>query len=137
MNFYLPNDSALQAWLINNSNHKPQVYFARPDSDTILFGDHAYKYWSTESSGRKLFLTFEAARPRYLESLDESLAYAARSSTRVVGAEGAASGSIQNRIDMTDYDFGNIHSAQWEFGIHATTSFYNRLLDEFDIMFLP
>ena len=137
MNFYLPNDSALQAWLINNGNYKPQVYFARPDSDTILFGDHAYKYWSTESSGHKLFLTFEAARPRYLESLDESLAYAARSSTRVVGAEGAASGSIQNRIDMTDYDFGNIHSAQWEFGIHATTSFYNRLLDEFDIMFLP
>ena len=66
VNFYLPNDSALQAWLINNGNYKPQVYFARPDSDTILFGDHAYKYWSTESVGHKLFLTFEAAQPRYL-----------------------------------------------------------------------
>jgi hypothetical protein len=74
VNFYLPNDSALQAWLVNNGNYKPQVYFARPDSDTILFGDHAYKYRSSESSGRKLFLTFEAAQPRYLEILDESLA---------------------------------------------------------------
>ena len=87
--FYLTTDDALHRWEDNNTFFKPQTFYQANG------GDHTYKYFPGNPSGEKLFLTFFFSQNRILQRLEESLAYAAKSSTKAMGAESNAHGSYQ------------------------------------------
>lgn len=124
INFYLATDDALEAWVVNNSYFKPEV-FAQ-----VTGGDHAYKYFPGNPYGEKLFLTFIVSPKRNLQQMEESLAYAARSSTKAVGAEGNTQGSISVSINEADYGYQDEHSGFWQFNLQKMKLAYDRLMDE-------
>jgi pimeloyl-ACP methyl ester carboxylesterase len=127
INFYLATDDALDAWVANNSQYKPEV-FAQ-----VTGGDHAYKYFPGNPSGEKLFLTFLLSPSRNLQQMEESLAYAARSSTKAVGAEGNAQGSISVSINEASYGYQDEHSGFWKFTLQRMKPAYDRLMDELGV----
>jgi hypothetical protein len=124
INFYLRSDDALELWVLNNSLYKPEVFY------TTTGGDHAYKYHPGNASGQKLFLTFLFSASRNLEQLEESLAYAARSSTRTVGAEGRTAGSITSSVDLSGFGYENEHSGFWAFTLQKVKPAYDALMDK-------
>jgi hypothetical protein len=65
------------------------------------------------------------------------MSYVAQSPTKTVGADGRTAGSIDDKVDLTGFGFGGVHSAEFTFTLQKTTSFYNELLRKFDITFLP
>ena len=124
INFYLASDSALMVWVENNRAFKPQVFYEGAG------GDHAYKYFPGNPSGQKLFLTFILNDSRNLEQMEESLAYAAKSSTLAVGAEAATQGSVSGAVDLSDFGYQSEHSAFWSFTLPMMSPAYDALLDE-------
>ncbi len=124
VNFYLASDSALMVWVENNRAFKPEVFYETAG------GDHAYKYFPGNPSGQKLFLSFILNSNRNLERMEESLAYAAKSSTLAVGAEGATQGSISHPVDLSEFGYESEHSAFWSFTLPTMSSAYDTLLDE-------
>jgi len=65
--------------------------------------------------------------------MEESLAYAAKSSTFAVGAESETHGSVSKDIDLSGFGYQNEHSGPWKFSLQKITPFYNRLMDELGI----
>ena len=127
-NFYLTSDDALEKWVLNNSLFKPELIYESPQ------GYHGYFYSPGSASGNKLRLEFVSSPGRPLSQMEESLAYASKSSTFAIGAEGSASGSIAKNIDLsTSFEYENTHSGPWEFPIQKIMPFYDRLMDELDI----
>lgn len=126
INFYLTSDDALGLWALNNTLYKPEVFY------TIGGGDHAYKYYPGNPSGQKLFLTFLLSANRNLTQVEESLGYAARSSTKAVGAEGNTRGPISesNSIDLSTFGYEHEHSGFWKFSLQAMKPAYDTLMDK-------
>ncbi len=110
--------------MANNDLFKPEEFYQ------IAGRDHAYKYFPGNPSGEKLFLTFVLSPSRILEQLEELLAYAAKSSTRVVGAEPYTQGSVSTSVDQAVYGYEDEHSAFWAFDLQTMKSPYGRLMDE-------
>jgi hypothetical protein len=65
--------------------------------------------------------------------MEESLAYAARSSTKAVGAEGNAQGSISVSINEASYGYQDEHSGFWKFTLQRMKPAYDRLMDEIGV----
>jgi hypothetical protein len=138
VNFFLEADSATRgAWNINNTgigavtftSFKPQRYNLRTTG---------YDYNPNDAPGRRVFITFFTAFGRYLIDPHESMAYACRSLTQTVNADGSqTNGSIDSRVDMSAYGFGTEHSAEWNRKLHDTRAFYDQLLTEFRLPTLP
>lgn len=127
INFYLASDDALDLWRLNQENFRPQFFYSGAGAD------HAYKYYPGNPSGQKLFLTFVLNASRNLEQLEESLAYAAKSSTLAVGAEGNTSGSIDVPVNLANFGYEDEHSAPWVFTVQKMKGFFDRLMDELGI----
>jgi hypothetical protein len=126
INFYLQSDDALELWALNNQLYKPQPFI------TSTVGDHGYKYFPGNPPGQKLFLSFILNASRTLQQMEESLAYAARSSTKVVGAEGNARGPIskENSIDLARFGYADEHSGFWAFSLQKMATAYDLLMDK-------
>lgn len=133
INFYLASDDALELWEVNNRQFKPEVFY------TSSAGDHAYKYFPGNPSGEKLFLTFLLDPNRNLTQMEEALAYAARSSTKAVGAEGNTRGSITqaNSVDLSTYDYEDEHSGFWQFKLQKMKPAYDTLMDKLRVQRQP
>jgi hypothetical protein len=127
ISFFLETDDALEAWVTNNQMFKPEEFYR------VSGGDHAYKYYPGNPPGQKLFLTFLLSPDRILQQLEESLAYAAKSSTRAVGAEGNTHGSISLSVNQSGYGYEDEHSAFWAFDLQTMRSPYERLMDELGV----
>ena len=130
INFHLQNDFATTvAWEANNWLFKPQRFNG---------GVTGYYYDRSASAGQKLGISFATSIGRFVRTADEAMAYVDQSRSKTAGAEPAALGSIDRRVDMdSSFGFGTQHGAEWERPIQLTTPFFNRVLDEFGIPFLP
>jgi hypothetical protein len=131
INFYLGSDDALKLWRDNNSLFKPQVFYEAAD------GDHAYKYYPGNPSGEKLFLTFVLSPTRILQRMEESLAYAAKSSTNAVGADGNTGGSVPVSVNLASFGYEHEHSAFWSFSLQKMATAYDSLMDNLQVEHNP
>jgi pimeloyl-ACP methyl ester carboxylesterase len=131
INFYLPDDDALEKWELNNYTSGPFSLGAKPQR--YNGGTTGYYYDPAATAGQRLGITYQTVVGRFVTTPHEAMSYVAQSPTKTVGADGRTAGSIGPKVDMTGYSFGDVHSAEWNFTLQDTTSFYNRLLDEFGI----
>ncbi len=143
VNFFLAADDALLKWEWNNDT--PAFISGSPNRFPLVgskpqrynLGTTGYYYAPLNSVGQRLGLNFSTVNGRFVSDSHECMSYVAQSPMKAVGAEGRTQGSIDSEVDMSDYSFGNVHSAQFEFRAQQLTPFYNRLLEEFDLPFLP
>jgi len=140
INFYLPNDSALAAWEINNDSPtggRFPLLGLRPHQWTDgNISNAGYRYQRTASPSQKLRVVLTSGE-RILASADEAMGFAVQSSSLTVGADGRTRGSIQDWVDMTAYSFDTVHSAQFLFPIQQTRNFYSALLLKFGVAAQP
>lgn len=134
VNFFLPGDFATTTlWEGNNYTVKPQKLAAIPGPPFTT----GYYYDPEDSPGQRIGITYVTVVGRFVTTAHEAMSYAVHSRTRTVGAQGEVNGAIDDAINLDTYDFGTEHSAQFNFDLLHTTAFYNRLLEEFGIPFLP
>ncbi len=134
-NFFLPADDALEAWELNNYTSAPFSLGAKPQRYNA--GTTGYYYNPGAPAGQRLAINYHTTVGRYVTTPDEAMAYVAQSPTKTVGADGRTAGSIDDKVDLTGFGFGGVHSAEFTFTLQKTTPFYNELLRRCDIAFLP
>lgn len=140
VNFFLPADSALSAWELNNDSPsggrfplvgtKPHQW---PEGSLETAG---YRYQRTATAGQKLRVV-RVAGERILASPDEAMGFAVQAPSLTVGADGRTRGSIDDWADMTAYGFDSVHSAEFLFTIHQTRDFYGTLLLKLGVAVQP
>lgn len=127
-NFHNFQDDALEAWDLNNTLFKPNRFVTSTQS---------YGYTPGNVEGRRCTLV-GLLTARLVLGQNESLAFVASSRTLAAGRQqtGAA---IDENIDLSapPYNFGDDHSAQWNRAIQQVSVFYNEMLRQFDITFIP
>jgi hypothetical protein len=129
--FVLPEDSALDLWVLNN-----QV--SKPDS-----GGHSYYYQETPIAPNisyKLFQAAPNANPREVTQQPEGFGYVTKSLTRTAGAELRTGDAIGGSHDMSSWGvganhagFGDEHSAQWKWNNQSTCLFWEMLSEELQL----
>lgn len=129
INFFLASDDALDLWRLNQELFRPNVFYAL-QTGSVVFG---YSYWSSGPSGQKLRLMFPIGPTRYLTQMEESLGYAAKSSTLAVGAEGRTGGSLGGAVDLGGAGYENEHSSFWKFNLQKMRVRYDTLMDELGV----
>ncbi len=130
VNFFLPADSALSAWELNNELFKPHQW---PEGSI----DHAgYGYQRTAGAGQKLRVV-RVAGNRFLGLPDEAMAFAVQAPSLTVGADGRTRGSITEWVDLSTYGFDNVHSAEFLFTIQQTRNFYGTVLLKLGVAVQP
>lgn len=127
INFYLASDDALDAWRLNNEFFRPQIFYS------ISQNYHGYTYQDWNAPGEKLFIRFIISPTRYLTQMEESLGYAAKSSTYSVGAEGATGGSVAGSVNLGGPGYEDEHSSFWKFNLQKMKTRYNTLMDELGV----
>jgi hypothetical protein len=123
----LASDDALDLWRINQVVYRPQIFY------NVGENFHGYRYYSTNPSGQKFLLRFILNSTRYLQQMEESLGYAASSSTLAAGAEGNTAGSVDVPINLATFGYESEHSAPWAFTFQTIRPFYDRLMDELNV----
>ena len=126
VNFYNFQDDALEAWDINNTVFKP---------NRSITAGQSYGYESRNTEGQRCML-FAPLTTRLVLDPHESMAFVASSRTIATGREQTVS-AVDGNHSLDAYNFGDEHSAQWDRRIQQLVPFYNRMLDEFGIPFLP
>ena len=97
-----------------------------------------YKYDPDRTAGTKVYRDFLFEPGRHLRLFQESAAYATASRTKAVGADGRTAGSISDKVDMdAKYEFGEAHSAEWQWRIQRTSRFYHDLMEKLDLNPIP
>ena len=130
VNFFLPADSALSAWELNNELFRPHQW---PEGSI----DHAgYGYQRTAGAGQKLRVV-RVAGNRFLGLPDEAMAFAVQAPSLTVGADGRTRGSITEWVDLSTYGFDNVHSAEFLFTIQQTRNFYGTILLKLGVAIQP
>jgi len=137
ISFYLPNDNATSyAWEINNGVTKPPGAWA-----------NQYRYIPSNPSGQRLFKDYGGGVVDYTwSSRFESMAFAASSWGKAVGAEPRTDGAIPaaSGVNLGDAQyqlpsesagagFGTQHCGEFNANIQELKPFYNTLLDKFVI----
>jgi hypothetical protein len=124
INYYLPDDDALQTWIANQQINKPE-----------LFLNSAYAYDPNESSGSKLHYSegsiFQTRRN--ITRLPEAMGHVTKSRSHAAGALGHTNGSISSKVGMDSFGFEDEHSAEWNWSLSASYRFWRQLFDSFDI----
>jgi hypothetical protein len=122
INFYDANDSALQAWRVNNSLFRPQVPFAHFTG--------TYYYHRDDRPTEKLGVS-DTSLGRFVHTTHEAMAYVDASTTLTAGAEGRTAGVIDKNgsIDTdVSYGFSDDHAAEWNRRIQDVETFYYDVL---------
>ncbi len=144
VNFFLPADDALLWWERNNdtpgglipgSGNRWPLLGSKPQRYNL--GVTGYYYDKTKPVGERLGINYPAVNGRFIATPHECMSYLAQSPMKAVGAEEDTAGSIDSSVDMRPYGFDKVHSAEFEFRLQQTVPFYNRMLEEFDLPFLP
>jgi len=123
INFTLPADYALAQWNVNNEFFKPQPFI-----------NYNYYYHSYEPPGRKL--TYEGLTSvRLITSVAEAMGYVTRSRSHPAGIKPNTRGSVVSFVNMgpDGFNFGTEHSAEWDYSIQKTSSFWKQVLVAFRI----
>ena len=131
INFYLPDDDALEKWELNNYTSGPFSLGAKPQR--YNGGTTGYYYNPAAAPGARLGINFQTVVGRFVTTPHEAMSYVAQSPTKTVGADGRTAGSIGPKVNMSAYGFDDVHSAEFNFTLQNTTAFYNQLLDELRI----
>jgi hypothetical protein len=121
INYYLPNDDALQTWIVNQQINKPDGIF------------DAYHYDPFETPGNKIFYAEYAKVRRNVTSLAEALGHVVRSRSHAVGAVGYANGCISSKVGMDGFGFEDEHSAEWNWSLTGSYKFWRKLFVSFQI----
>ncbi len=144
VNFFLPDDDALLKWEWNNDTpgglivgpgNQVQILGSKPQRYNL--GMTGYYYDQAKPAGKRLGINYPTVNGRFVTTAHESMAYVAQSPMKAIGAEGRALGAIDGKVDMSDYSFEDAHSAEFEFPLQRTVPFYNRMMEELDLSFLP
>jgi|GEM_PF-5088034 len=144
VNFFLPADDALLKWEWNNdtpgglipgSGNRFVVVGSKPQRYSL--GVTGYYYDPSKPAGQRLGTNYPNVNGRFVTTPHECMSYLAQSPMKAAGAEADTAGSIDSAVDMRPYGFDKVHSAEFEFRIHQVTQFYNRMLEECDLPFLP
>jgi hypothetical protein len=118
INYYLPKDEALAAWIGNNQLLKP---------------DTRYNYEPNRVIGKKLWYTDLWNVQRDVTNLAEAMGHVVKSRSDAVGAVGYAGGSVSSAVNMNTYGFEEEHSAQWNWSLTSSYNFWRELFDSYDI----
>ena len=130
ISYFLPNDSALKAWELNNYTSGPFSLGAKPQRYNLGVTGYSYGIVGNPDANVKSIWLTVPGDVRYVTTAHEAMAYAVQSPTKTVGANGATQGPISSSVNMgSNYNFGSTHSAEFNFSIQATTQFYGELLD--------
>ncbi len=65
--------------------------------------------------------------------MEESLGYAAKSSTLAVGAEGSTGGSVAGGVNLGGAGYEDEHSSFWQFNLQKMRTRYDTLMDELGV----
>jgi pimeloyl-ACP methyl ester carboxylesterase len=123
VDFYNFNDDALEAWDANNTLYKP---------NQLITATQSYGYEPSYQIGQRCTLV-GLLTARLVLDPHESMAFVASSRTIVAGREQTA-GAIDSNVDLdANYQFGNLHSPQWEWRIQRLKPFYDRMLLTYQI----
>jgi hypothetical protein len=116
INFFLPQDDALEAWRINNNGYKPQKFMV-----------NIYAYLSQNPPGEKLtYGPVGGLFTRSVTQLPEAMGYVTKSRSNAAGTRACTTNTcITSAVDMGEngIGFGNEHSAQWVYSIKKTILF--------------
>ena len=124
INYYLPDDDALQSWIANQIVNKPE-----------LFLTSAYVYDPFDTPGNKIYYSDGVVLPsrRNVASLAEAMGHAVKSRSNAVGAVGYANGCISSKVGMDGFGFGDEHSAEWNWSLTGSYKFWRKLFVSFQI----
>ena len=124
INYYLPDDNALQSWIANQIVNKPD-----------LFLTSAYVFNPFDTPGNKIYYTNGMVLPsrRNVASLAEAMGHAVKSRSNAVGAAGYANGCISSKVGMDGFGFGDEHSAEWNWSLTGSYKFWRKLFVSFQI----
>jgi hypothetical protein len=125
VNFYLPQDFALLVWDVNNDINKPHILPA-------FAGSYSYDPNVTNPLER-LSVSFLLHTDRLVQTNHEAMSYVIQSQTWAAGSDGRTRGSINSDVDLSQYGFGDEHSAEWNRTPQQTADFYEELLIQFQI----
>jgi hypothetical protein len=124
INYYLPDDDALQSWIANQQINKPEIFF-----------NSAYVYDPAETPGNKIYYSegaiFQARRN--ITRLPEAMGYVTKSRSHAAGAVGNTNGSISLKIGMDSFGFEDEHSAEWNWSLASSYRFWRQLFESFRI----
>ena len=139
INFFLSADDALQKWEWNNdtpsNGGRYPVIGAKPQPYNL--GATGYYYHPERPVGQRLGLAFLAMPNRLVNTPHEAMTYVCQSPTKAVGAQGETAGSIGSKVDLATFGFNDVHSAEYNFTVQQTKLFYNKLLEKFQLSFIP
>jgi hypothetical protein len=115
---------------VATGKHKPQSL--TPLADAL---DNAgYRYLRTTGANGQKLRVVRGTGQRTLTAADEAMAFAVQSPTKTVGADGRTRGAISQWVDLSNYGFDSVHSAEFLFTIQATKPFYTQLLQKLDVL---
>ena len=127
INYYLPDDDALQTSIVNQTSNKPDWL-------------NHYSYQTFNPPGEKLVHTtihplFPIFRntERFVTNYSEALGYVTCSRSHAVGAVGYANGCISSKVGMDGFGFGDEHSAEWNWSLTGSYKFWRKLFVSFQI----
>lgn len=127
INYFLPKDEALAAWIVNQLANKP---------------DHVklYGYKPLNPPGEKLVqTTIHPLWPvfpntdRIVTNYSEAMAHVTCSRSDAAGAVGYVGGSISSAVAMNACGFEEEHSAQWNWSLTSSYTFWRKLFESFQI----
>jgi hypothetical protein len=120
INYYLPKDEALTAWIANHQLLKPDI---------------RYDYEPNRVIGTKLWYTDLLSFQRDVTKLEEAMGHVVKSRSDAVGAVGYAAlgGSISSSVGMDGFGFDKEHSAQWNWSLTSSYKFWRKLFVSFQI----
>ena len=125
--FYLPDDSALGKWIINQRWNKPTYI-------NILGGysyDPSWSEYEDLDPVNSTHLGYRyggSFRMRGVHDVHEAIAYASQARTKAVGVTPLATGSVCRSVNLQEeYGFGSDHSAEWNWKIQQTYLYWKNL----------
>jgi len=96
-----------------------------------------YGYEPTAPEGQQYYLKRGPLKVRPVDDPDEVRAMITRARTNAIGAEPRVRGVVYESYDLNrpPFDFGHGHVVAWSWNPQETTSFYNLVLDLFNIRY--
>lgn len=127
--------------IYNLYNASDVTFFGWNAAQKLLKGSapwfRAYKYYPDAPEGERLVLKTGLFGSRLVTDPDEARAFITRARTHALGAEPRVRGLIDESYDLDrpPYSFGPGHVVAWSWNPQQTTTFYNLVLDLFNIRY--
>jgi len=137
INFCLPGDSALDWWVFNQKHNKPSTWNTvgwynydlnwtqpgKPDAQNSVHLSYSANFEEKATNGGRAVI-----------NLFEALGFVTKARTFPVGAALRTGGSVAVAVDLNEFQFGEDHSAEWNRNIQHVYPYWQRLIDNLDLI---